>query len=116
MLTPFYSTSQDVLEKMLSIGISSWVATLNNEDLKLCKDVEYEADADETGSGCGHGPINPSRLRRKVRRDNGEVLWERGGLAVEERRLQERCMDNCDHPMVCHYKARMCSAPDEISK
>ncbi|OTA64293.1 hypothetical protein K449DRAFT_421652 [Hypoxylon sp. EC38] len=104
-----------VLDKMLSVGISAWVSALNDPTLKLCKDVEYEADADETGSGCGKGPIPTSRLRRKTRRDDGAVLWERGGLAAEESRLAERCIDNCDRPLVCHYKARMCSAPNEIT-
>ncbi|KAK3935133.1 hypothetical protein QBC46DRAFT_423628 [Diplogelasinospora grovesii] len=108
-------SSPAVLEQMLSIGISSWVAALNNKDLGLCKEVEYEADADETGSGCGHGPISPNRLRRKIRRDDGAVIWERSGLALEERRLKERCRDDCDHPLVCHYSARMCSAPNEIT-
>jgi hypothetical protein len=110
------STSQAVLEKMLSVGISSWVSALNDPTLKLCKNVTYEADADETGSGCGKGPIPTSRLRRKVRRDDGAVLWERGGLVAEKSRLAERCLDNCDPPTVCHYEARMCSAPNEISK
>ncbi|KAF3021007.1 hypothetical protein E8E14_010700 [Neopestalotiopsis sp. 37M] len=108
-------TSEDVLEKMLSIGISSWIAALNNEDLGLCKNVTYEAEADETGSGCGSGPISPNRLRRKIRRDDGHVLWERGGLALEERQLAERCLDNCGAPLNCHYEARMCSAPNEIT-
>ncbi|KAI0185817.1 hypothetical protein EV127DRAFT_411837 [Xylaria flabelliformis] len=107
-------SSQAVLEKMLSVGIASWISVLNNEDLMLCKEVEYEADADETGSGCGQGPIHSSRLRRKVHRETGELLWERRGL-VEERNLTERCVDNCDHPLVCHYQARMCSAPNEIT-
>lgn len=101
---------------MLSVGIASWIAVLNNPSLNLCKNVTYEADADETGSGCGKGPITPSRLRRKLRRDTAELLWERGGLAFEERQLAERCSDSCDPPMVCHYEARMCSAPNEISK
>jgi hypothetical protein len=101
---------------MLSVGISSWIAALNDDTLKLCKDVEYEADADETGSGCGKGPIPTKLVRRKVRADTREVLYERGGLAEEERKLAERCSDTCDHPTVCHYKARMCSAPNEISK
>ncbi|KAH6675112.1 hypothetical protein B0J14DRAFT_637790 [Halenospora varia] len=108
-------TSQAVLEKMLSVGISSWVSALNDPTLKLCKEVTYEAEADETGSGCGKGPIPTSRLRRKVRRDDGAVLWERGGLVAEESRLAERCLDNCGPPMVCHYEARMCSAPNEIT-
>ncbi|KAJ8123626.1 hypothetical protein ONZ43_g473 [Nemania bipapillata] len=107
-------SSQDILEKMLSVGIGAWVSALNNEDLKLCKDVEYEADADATGSGCGTGPVPSSRLRRKVRRDTGELLWERGGLA-QERRLAERCLDGCDAPLVCHYQGRICSAPNEIT-
>jgi hypothetical protein len=101
---------------MISVGISSWIAALNDETLQLCKDVEYETDADETVSGCGEGPIPTDRLRRKVRRDTGEVLYERGGLEAEDRRLAERCMDTCGTPMVCHYTARMCSAPSEISK
>lgn len=101
---------------MLSVGISSWVAALNNKDLGLCKEVEYEADAEDTGVGCGKGPISPSRLRRKIRRDNGALIWERSGLAPTESRLEERCLDNCDHPVICHYTARMCSAPNEISK
>ncbi|KAI0381609.1 hypothetical protein F5Y04DRAFT_280689 [Hypomontagnella monticulosa] len=107
-------SSQKILEQMLSIGISSWVSALNNEQLGLCKEVEYEYDADPTGSGCGHGPI-PGSLRRKVRRDNNAVIWERSGLALEESRLKERCFDNCDPPMVCHTKARMCNAPNEIT-
>ncbi|RDL32656.1 Uncharacterized protein BP5553_09112 [Venustampulla echinocandica] len=108
-------TSQAVLEKMLSVGISSWVSALNDPTLKLCKNVTYEADADETGLGCGKGPIPTSRLRRKVRRDDGAVLWERGGLVAEQSRLAQRCLDNCDRPVVCHYEARMCSAPNEIT-
>ncbi|KAI0837778.1 hypothetical protein F5Y06DRAFT_304212 [Hypoxylon sp. FL0890] len=108
-------SSPAILDKMLSVGISAWISALNDPTLNLCKDVEYESDADETGSGCGKGPIPTSRLRRKVRRDNGAVLWERGGLAAEESRLAERCLDGCDRPMVCHYSARMCSSPDEIT-
>ncbi|KAI3327059.1 hypothetical protein HD806DRAFT_531649 [Xylariaceae sp. AK1471] len=108
-------TSQAVLEKMLSVGISSWVSALNDPTLNLCKNVTYEAEADETGSGCGEGPIPTSRLRRKVRRDDGAILWEREGFAAEESRLTERCLDNCDPPKICHYDARMCSAPNEIT-
>ncbi|KAI1119752.1 hypothetical protein F5Y10DRAFT_291151 [Nemania abortiva] len=107
-------SSQEVLEKMLSVGIGAWISALNNEDLQLCKEVEYEADADPAASGCGNGPIPSSRLRRKVRRDTGELLWERGGLA-QERRLTERCRDTCDVPVVCHYQGRVCSAPNEIT-
>ena len=102
---------------MLSVGISSWIAALNNQDLGLCKEVEYDAEAYEVGSGCGKGPISPSRLRRKISRDSGAVLWERGGLAAKERALKERCNGDCgSHPRICHYEARMCSAPNEISK
>ncbi|KAH8645958.1 hypothetical protein BGZ60DRAFT_554916 [Tricladium varicosporioides] len=108
-------TSQAVLEKMLSVGISAWISTLNDPTLKLCKNVVYEADAEETGSGCGKGPIPTSRLRRKIRRDNGAVLWERAGLVKERSWLAERCLDNCGPPKVCHYEARMCSAPNEIT-
>lgn len=102
---------------MLSVGISSWVSALNNPTLQLCKNVTYEAEADETGSGCGKGPIPTKRLRRKVRREDGVVLWERDGLNMtEESQLAERCLDDCDRPLVCHYAARMCNAPSEISK
>ncbi|TGJ86907.1 hypothetical protein E0Z10_g1918 [Xylaria hypoxylon] len=108
-------TSQDAFENMLSVGISAWVSVLNDPTLGLCKNVTYEADADETGSGCGEGPIPTSRLRRKVRRDDGAVLWERRGLVTEESRLAERCLDLCDSPITCHYDARTCSAPNEIT-
>ena len=64
---------------MLSLGISSWIAALNDATLQLCKEVEYEAEADETGSGCGKGPIPTARIPRNIRRDTGEVLHERGG-------------------------------------
>lgn len=101
---------------MLSVGISSWISALNDPILTLCKNVTYEADADSTGSCCGKGPIPTQKLRRKVHRDNGAVLWERQGLAEEEDSLAKRCMDSCDPPMVCHYEARMCSAPNEISE
>ncbi|KAI0196348.1 hypothetical protein F4808DRAFT_452731 [Astrocystis sublimbata] len=97
-------SSQDVLEKMLAVGIASWISALNNEDLMLCKDVEYEADADETGSGCGQGPIQSNRLRRT----------ERGGLK-EERKISDRCFDLCDPPLLCHYQARICNSPNEIT-
>lgn len=110
------SSSPAILDQMLSVGISAWIAALNSKDLGLCKEVEYEADVDGTGTGCGKGPISPSRLRRKVRRDNGAVIWERSGLAIRERGLEERCLDNCDPPLICHYTARMCSAPNEISE
>ncbi|KAI0880238.1 uncharacterized protein GGS22DRAFT_193446 [Annulohypoxylon maeteangense] len=112
----FQYSNLDTFKQMLSVGIGSWISALNNSGLNLCHDVEYEADADETGSGCGSGPIPTRRIRRKVRRDDGAVLWERDGLAQEEKRaLDERCLDNCDHPMVCHYSARMCNAPDSIT-
>ncbi|KAJ8058842.1 hypothetical protein OCU04_011825 [Sclerotinia nivalis] len=104
-----------ILEKMLTVGISSWIAALNDDTLKLCKDVQYEADADPTGSGCGKGNIPTKLVRRKVRGDTREVLYERGGLAEEEMKLAERYIDNCDPPKVCHYEARMCSAPNEIT-
>ncbi|KAK2760243.1 hypothetical protein FQN54_002310 [Arachnomyces sp. PD_36] len=108
-------SSRDIFEKMLSVGVSAWIAALNDETLKLCKEVEYEADADETESGCGDGPIPTDRIRRKVSRNNGEVLYERRDLEADDRRIAERCVDPCYHPMVCHYRARMCSAPNEIT-
>ncbi|KAK9776082.1 putative Class V protein [Seiridium cardinale] len=102
-------SSLAILEQMLSVGISSWVAALNNEGLKLCKDVEYEAEADETGSGCGQGPISPSRLRRKTNVEDGTVLWQR------DESIEKQCKDDCGtHTKTCHYMARMCNAPNEI--
>jgi hypothetical protein len=101
---------------MLSVGISAWVSALNDPTLKLCNEVKYEGDADATGSGCGKGPIPTSRLRRKVRRDDDAVLWERDGLYTDNNTLVERCGENRGRPIVCHYGARMCSAPNEISK
>lgn len=111
----YYYQSIDVFKKMLAVGLSSWISALENPSLKRCTEVEYEADADATGSGCGSGPIPTDRLRRKVRRDNGTVLWERDGLLDEEHVLRERCLDDCVHPTVCHYKARMCLAPDSFT-
>ncbi|KAI1176422.1 hypothetical protein F4777DRAFT_597741 [Nemania sp. FL0916] len=104
-----YHNDTATFQRMLSLGIATWVNTLNNNTAQLCKDVEYEAEEDETGSGCGKGPIPADRLRRKVRRDTGEVLWERSDLALEE-----RCIDQCGTPPVCHYKGRICSAPTHI--
>lgn len=120
MMVLVYSSSQADLEQMLSVGISTSISALNNNDTKLCQEVAYEAEADMTGSGCGTGPITPNRLRRKIRRDDGHVLWERADLS-EERRLAERCSDNCggsdgSGSLTCHYLARMCNAPNEISK
>ncbi|KAI1205459.1 uncharacterized protein F4807DRAFT_471133 [Annulohypoxylon truncatum] len=112
----FQYTNLDTFKQMLSVGLGSWISALNNTGLNLCHKVEYEADADETGSGCGQGPIPTRRIRRKVRRDDRTVLWERDGLVQEEKRaLDERCLDNCGQPMVCHYTARMCNAPDSIT-
>jgi hypothetical protein len=101
---------------MLAVGISTWISSLNDPTMNLCSDVSYESDADSTGSGCGKGPIATSRLRRKVRRDDGAVLWEREGLYTDNNTLAERCMEDCGRPMVCHYSARLCNAPEEISK
>ncbi|KAJ3580553.1 hypothetical protein NPX13_g18 [Xylaria arbuscula] len=103
-----YHNDIAALERMLLLGISSWVAALNNEKSGLCQDVEYEADSEGT-FGCGDGPIPLGRLRRTVRRDTGEVLWEREDLA-----LQERCLDFCDAPSVCNYKGRVCKAPASV--
>lgn len=91
--------------------------------MNQCTEVEYEADADETGSGCGSGPIPTRRVRRKTRRSDGATLWERDGLVEEELALQKRCSEKrgldereCgSNPMVCHYNARMCNAPDSIT-
>ncbi|KAI0470526.1 hypothetical protein GGR56DRAFT_678416 [Xylariaceae sp. FL0804] len=108
--------SLDTLNQMLSVGIGSWISALNNDGLGLCQDVEYEAEADATGSGCGEGPIDTRRLRRKVRRSDGAVLWEREGLAEEDAERQKRCFDTCgSSPMTCTYSARMCNAPDSIT-
>lgn len=107
--------NMDTFKQMLAVGISSWISALQNPSLQLCTEVDYEADAESTGSGCGSGPIRTDRLRRKVRRDNGTVLWERHGLSDEDRTLRRRCRDNCGPPTVCHYKAVMCQAPDSIT-
>lgn len=112
----YYNNDVNVYQQMLSVGISSWIAALENGNGTLCQDVEYEADADSTGSGCGSGPIPTDRLRRKIRRNDGTVLWERDGLAEERHAHQERCLDNCgtESEMHCHYSARMCNAPDSV--
>ncbi|KAI1349143.1 hypothetical protein F5Y01DRAFT_327658 [Xylaria sp. FL0043] len=104
-----YGNDVKNFERMLALGLATWVSVLNNDTIGLCKEVEYEADEDETGSGCGIGPISKERLRRKVHRDTGQVLWQRDDLA-----LQERCVDGCDMPHVCHYTGRVCSAPTHI--
>ena len=103
---------------MLSVGISTWIAALNNPDLKLCKEVEYEAEADPTGKGCGKSPISLDRLRKKTLRDSGEVIWKRGDLDSNETigGLDERCVADCGKPRLCHYTVRTCKAPSEISK
>ncbi|KAI1078530.1 hypothetical protein F5B20DRAFT_582157 [Whalleya microplaca] len=102
-----------VFQQMLSIGLSTWVSAMNDPGLKLCNEVEYKAEEDPTGSGCGSGPIQPERLVRIVRRHDGEVLWARD-------ELEERCFDSCGGGgnggvPVCTYKAKMCNAPNEIT-
>ena len=52
----FQFASLDKFHQMLSVGIESLISALNNSGLNLCHEVEYKADADETGSGCGQGP------------------------------------------------------------
>lgn len=103
------SNSTMVLQQMLAVGLSTWISAINNPSLNLCTEVEYEAEADETGSGCGSGPIEPNKIRRAVRTHDNKVLWARDGV-------EERCEASCGTGgLICHYKARMCLAPSEIS-
>lgn len=88
---------------------------MNDPTLSLCNDVVYTAHADPTESGCGDGPIEPSRLVRIVRRHDGKTLWARD-------EVQERCFDSCggggfgnEGGPLCSYHARVCHAPNEIS-
>lgn len=118
--------SNSDIQKMLAVGISSWVGAMQDDGLGLCSNVTYHAEADMTGSGCGQGPIQPSKVRRVIRQRDEKVLFERDDLALESRcslrrdaeALNERGCPGSgtgDGNMVCTYTARMCDAPNEIS-
>jgi len=95
-------TDMNTLQAMLSAGLSTWTAASG----KMCKEVEYEAEEDLTGSGCGKGPLPMKR------RDNTTMMI----MPRSVERVEKRCED-CDRPpATCHYKAYICSAPDLISK
>ncbi|KAI0198381.1 hypothetical protein F4808DRAFT_436186 [Astrocystis sublimbata] len=102
-----YNNDPEIFERMLSLGIATWVSTINQNQDMFCQEVEYEADEDFSGSGCGTGPIPQDRLRRTVHRDTGAVLWQRDDVAA----LEERCRDFCDAPVTCKYHGRVCRAP-----
>ncbi|KAJ4421546.1 hypothetical protein N0V82_003684 [Gnomoniopsis sp. IMI 355080] len=119
------NSSSDI-QKMLAVGISSWVAAMQDDGLGLCSNVTYQAEADMTGSGCGEGPIQPSKVRRVIRHRDNKVLFERSDSDLESRcslrrdgeTLDERGCSGTgtgDGNMVCTYSARMCNAPNEIS-
>ncbi|KAJ4394797.1 hypothetical protein N0V93_004017 [Gnomoniopsis smithogilvyi] len=114
------------IQKMLAVGISSWVGAMQDDGLGLCSNVTYQAEADMTGSGCGQGPIQPSKVRRVIRERDNRILFERDDLALESRCslrrdddvLQERGCSGTgtgDGNLVCTYSARMCDAPNEIT-
>lgn len=119
-------SSNSDIQKMLAVGISSWVGAMQDDSLGLCSNVTYHAEADMTGSGCGEGPIQPSKVRRMIRHRDNKVLFERSELGLEGRcslrrdgeTLDERGCSGTgtgDGNMVCTYSARMCDAPNEIS-
>lgn len=96
-------SDMDTLQTMLSAGLSTWTAASR----KMCQEVEYEAPADETASGCGKGPLPMKRS------DNSTIMV----MPRSVERVEKRCDEDCVHPMPeCHYKAYICSAPDSISK
>ncbi|KAI0480399.1 hypothetical protein GGR56DRAFT_626001 [Xylariaceae sp. FL0804] len=106
-------SSQDVLEKMLGYGITSWVAALQNPTLNLCKNTTYDVELgiSESCSSVGHiGVLD--RLRRKLSRDDGSVLWEREDV---DKDLDERFVGDPPAKQTCTFEARMCSAPSEIT-
>lgn len=106
---------------MLAVGLAAWIGAMRDTNLGLCSNVEYEAYADETASGCGTGPI-PSKIRRAVRRRDNKVLFQRNDYEMEKRCEEKRDTQEgkrCGgggEGMLCHYNGRVCDAPNEISK
>lgn len=107
---------------MLAVGLATWIGAMKDTNLGLCSDVEYEAYADGTSSGCGTGPI-PSKIKRAVRLRDNKVLFQRDDYEME-RRCEEkrdtqegkRCGGAGGEGPLCPYKGRVCDAPNEISK
>ena len=98
--------STDNRDRMLAAAVATW----QQATAKSCKEVTYEADADQAASaGCGQGP---------VKRDLRELA--RLG-AVKKRELDTRaeCQGTAEcipPPKKCTYTATVCSSPDHISK
>lgn len=76
---------------MLSVGISAWISALNNKDLKLCKEVQYEADAEEKARATARVPSLSTAFAGRFEGTTATF----SGSAVG---WPERCMDNCNHP------------------
>lgn len=81
-------------DRMLAAAVATWQQAVS----KNCKEVEYHAEADETISGCGQGPVSWRRaLGKRVPTPIGPG-------------------DNGPPTRTCGYAANLCSGPDHICK
>lgn len=81
-------------DRMLAAAVATWQHAVS----KNCKQVEYHAEADETISGCGQGPVSWRR-----------ALGKRVPTPINPG-------DSVPPPRTCGYAANLCSGPDHICK
>jgi hypothetical protein len=98
--------STDNRDRMLAAAVATW----QQATAKSCKEVTYEAYADQAASaGCGAGPV-----KRDLR-----DLARLGAVKKRELDPREECQGSAEcipPPKKCTYTATVCSSPDHISK
>ncbi|KAI0119637.1 hypothetical protein F4814DRAFT_447453 [Daldinia grandis] len=87
----------DTRECLLAAAVASWEQAASQS----CQGVEYEPDADPTGSGCGSGPIFDGRCPSPP--------------GNEDKFLDKRILNGLPHEMVCHYRGRLCTGPEVVT-
>ncbi|KAI0849908.1 hypothetical protein F5Y00DRAFT_261014 [Daldinia vernicosa] len=89
--------STDTRERLLAAAVASWERAASQS----CQEVDYESDADPTGSGCGSGPILDGRSPSPSGDNN--------------KSLGKRIIDGPPQEMVCHYRGRLCAGPEVVT-
>ncbi|KAH8645432.1 hypothetical protein BX600DRAFT_556236 [Xylariales sp. PMI_506] len=94
----------DQRDRLIAMAVAGWERSTS----QACNETDYMAEEDETGSGCGTGPLGRRGLPMGKLVDSGYG---------NETGLERRICDGCPPPAPaeCHYKVMMCTGPDLIT-
>ncbi|KAJ5602128.1 hypothetical protein N7510_011662 [Penicillium lagena] len=91
-----------IRNEMLVAGLTMWALVTS----KNCQNITYKADADDTGSGCGQGPVHekrsPVQLLSPLEMDKRSPISPGSDGNIESGHMS------------CTYEARVCQAPDSF--